>query len=395
MEGWIGPLEGYFDGYKFHSGPVWIEIKDQHINEVSYQQKERVEIDGRGKILCPPFVDGHTHLIFAGTRFNELAMKLEGASYNEILAKGGGIISTVKATRNASDEELLDLVLARLDVMQSHGTMTVEIKSGYGLNTVEELRLLNILQKANQRHNVEIYATFGGAHVISPDMSRENYVATIIDEMIPVVAKQKLASSVDVFCDKGAFNVEETFQIFDQAQNYHLPVRVHADELEYTGIAAIAARKYKLRSADHLLRTPTEDFQVLAEQKTVAMFMPTAPFGLFSTDIPTGHLQTPVTVGLGSDFNPNNWSVSMQEAMRMSVFRYRLTPERAMKAAISGSFQAITGETYQKLQEDSLASFLLIHAESPEALVSKLGQNLVHSVYYQGRRIVENKMPVG
>ena len=306
MDFWITNLSGLFDGYNFTKGPINIEVSDGKIINITKNKINHKSIDGSGKILSHPFVDGHTHLIFAGNRFNELSQKLSGLTYSQILESGGGIHKTVKQTRDASDEELLHLVMNRLDLMLQQGTLNVEIKTGYGLSTSEEIRLLKIINQANQLHQIDISPTFAAAHVYPKDISPKDYVNEIIDEMIPYVAKHNLATSTDVFCDKGAFTIDDTLTIFDQSQHYKLPIKVHAEEIAYTGIAKIASKKYDMLSADHLLHAKQDDFETLSSNNVVAMFMPTATLGLFTKSYPQGFKDTNVDIGLGTDFNPNN-----------------------------------------------------------------------------------------
>lgn len=385
----ISNLSGYFDGYRFHKGPFTFVIENGSIAQI-LSKSSKGDIDGSGKFLSVPFCDGHTHLIFEGDRSFELPLKIAGSSYADILEKGGGILNTVKATRNASDEELLQSVLRRLDIMMSSGTLTVEAKSGYGLKNEEELRQLRILNKANEMHPVEVVPTYCGAHAIPFDKDRDEYIEDII-QLIPEIVRDNLAKSIDVFCDRGAYTVSETLRIFDAASANNLPIRVHADELEYTGIAKIAATKYNLRSADHLLMAKEDDFQVLEKRNTTAMFMPAATIGLFSKNYPQGWKSTHVRIGLGSDFNPNNVVTSMQTALRLAVFLYRMLPEHAMKAATSGSFRGIYGYDLPALKESSAATFILFNSPNIANLVTQFDRNLVTHVFKDGELLVENK----
>ncbi|MHA2502568.1 MAG: imidazolonepropionase [Candidatus Kariarchaeaceae archaeon] len=394
MNGWITNLCGLFDGYEFHQGPLHIEISDGLISNIETKHPHESSFDGRGQFLSPGFIDGHTHLIFAGDRFNELAMKLSGMSYSEILERGGGIQSTVRASRSASFEDLVSLTSARLDTMLSNGTTFVEAKSGYGLNLDSELLHLEVLNHLKSKHSVTISSTFGAAHVIPPELTPDNYVELIIDEMLPEVAKRNLAGSTDVFCDKGAFNVEQTLEIFTAATGYGQKLKVHAEELEYTGIAQEASTKFDLLSADHLLLATKPDFEILSQTNTVAMFMPMAPFSLFSSNRPRGFSETDVTIGLGSDFNPNNWSISMQSAIRFAVYTYRLTPIQAMRGATSGSYLGITGTKFPRISIGSPADFILIRSQSPSEFVSKFGQNLVTHVFSNGELLLSNQQTI-
>ncbi|MCY3411305.1 MAG: imidazolonepropionase [Candidatus Heimdallarchaeota archaeon] len=390
----IRGLHALFTGKELLEGPLSVRIENgilqEIVNDDTLSGGDKV-INAEGKVATVPFHDAHTHIIFAGTRFFELDLKLKGKTYSEILAQGGGIKKTMTETRKADDETLRQLLVKRLDTMLTHGSIMVEAKSGYGLSTEEELRQLRIINEVNNSHPIDLIATFGGAHVPPPGYDRKQYVDDILDEMIPTIAKEKLATTTDVFCDRGAFTVEETRLIFERSLEYKIPVRVHAEELEYTGIGKIAATEYAALSADHLLKAKTDDFKVLAESGTVANFMPLAPIGLFTNDIPRGWQHTDVTIGIGSDFNPNNWIVSMQTAIRMAVFRYGMTPLRAMEAATSGSHKAITGTELKPLQEGERAAIAVLNASSIEEFTAKIGQNLLSELILDDKIWVSNQ----
>lgn len=382
-------LSGYFDGYVYHRGLVSISIENGIIKEVTPQQKiesNPTGINGEGKIASVPFVDGHTHLIFAGNRSFELPLKVNGATYAEILENGGGILTTVRNTREASDKELLNLVLKRLDIMMANGTYIVEAKSGYGLDAEEEIRQLRILNEADKLHPVKVIPTYCGAHALPPNKKREDYVEeviSILDEVRP------LATTTDVFCDRGAFNVEETMKILKASMDAGIPVKVHADELEYTGIGKLAAKEFNAYSADHLLKARGEDFEALARSGTVAMFMPAAPIGLFSSDRPQGWKDVEgLKIGLGTDFNPNNLVYSMQTAIRLAVYLYRMDPLEAIKAATSGSYYGITKEELPKLREGAPANFVLLNGISIEDFVTQFDQNTCSQLFINGKPMI-------
>jgi len=385
----IGNLSGYFDGYKWIQGPVSFEIDKGKITSIeitsnsSRNSLNNYDVDGSSKFLSPGFNDGHTHLIFAGERSFELPLKVRGASYAEILESGGGILKTIQPTREATDDELLTLVLARLDKMLEFGTTVVEAKSGYGLTSEQELRLLRILKLADEKHIIKVIPTFCGAHALPPEISRESYVEEVIN-MLPEIKANNLATSTDVFCDKGAFTVEETRSILQASKDVGIPIRVHAEELQYTGIGKIAAQEFDALSVDHLLHSKEEDFKVYSKQDTVAMFMPAATIGLFTTQKPSGWQTSGVTIGLGSDFNPNNWVMSMQTAIRLAVYLYRIDPIQAFGAAINGSYKGITGKNLIKIEEGTSANFNLINANNINEFVTKFDQNLVSNVIIQG-----------
>lgn len=383
----IGNLSGLFNGFEWIEGPLTLEIKGDKISGIELNSTQGGDIDGSGQFVSPGFNDGHTHLIFAGERSFELPLKVRGASYSEILEQGGGILNTIKPTREASDQELLDLVLGRLDIMLKNGTTEVEAKSGYGLEAEQELRQLRILNQADKLHQIKVHSTYCGAHALPPEKDRSDYVEEVIS-ILPEIKNQHLATSTDVFCDRGAFSVDETREIFAESIKNGIAVRAHAEELEYTGIGKIAAEEYQALSVDHLLRSKIDDFNVYAENDTVAMFMPAATIGLFTTQKPSGWSKSEVEIGLGSDFNPNNWVVSMQTAIRLGVFLYRIDPIKSFRAATSGSFRGITGQKYPKLDEGSEANFLLINSKDINQFVTKFDQNLISKVFLKGKEVV-------
>ncbi len=384
----ISGLSGYFDGFNWNEGPYTIIISNGIIQSIEKETSTFVDIKGDGLFLAPPFVDGHTHLIFAGDRSFELALKIGGASYAEILESGGGILYTVKFTREANDKELLDLLIGRLDLMLINGTSMVEIKSGYGLEAEEELRQLRIIKKANNIHPVEIIPTYCGAHALPAGRSRENYVNEVIS-ILPDIKRENLATTTDVFCDRGAFNIEETEKIFKASLDVGIPVRVHAEELEYTGIGKIAAEKFQALSVDHLLLSKIDDFKVYEENNTTAMFMPAATIGLFTTSRPRGWENSKVNIGIGTDYNPNNLLTSMQIATRLAVFLYRMDPQRAFQASTSGSYQGLTGEKFNKIEEGSPATFNIINSEDINQFITRFDQNLVSHTFIEGKKITD------
>lgn len=385
----ISKLSGYFDGYNWHEGPINFKIENSKITSINSDDTIIGDYNLPGHILSKPFTDGHTHLIFSGDRSFELSMKIGGKSYTEILESGGGILNTVKYTRKANDEDLLQLVLGRLDLMMEHGTLMVEAKSGYGLTAEQEIRTLKILNMANEIHPVEIVPTYCGAHALTGETSRDDYVDEVIS-IIPEIKEKKLATSTDVFCDRGAFTIPETRKILQASKDVELPVRVHAEELEYTGIGKIAAQEFNALSVDHLLYSKIEDFQVYEKSNTTAMFMPAATIGLFTTQKPEGWMDTNVNIGLGSDFNPNNLVISMQTAMRLAVYLYRMQPVNALKAATSGSYQGITGTIASRLEEGSNADFVILEADSINQVITKFDRNLTKLVVKNGQVIHSN-----
>ena len=300
-------------------------------------QQGATRIDATGCVVTPGFVDPHTHIVFAGNRRGELQRRLAGATYAQIAAEGGGILSTVAATRAASDEELIAGARARLDQMLACGTTTCEAKSGYGLTTDSELKQLRVLRTLNRTHVMDVRATFLGAHEVPPEYRarRAEYVALIIDEMIPRVAAGGLADYCDVFCDEGVFTPEEATRVLEAGRRAGLTPRIHADELAPSGGSLVAAA-VNARSADHLVFANEQSADALAGAGVCAVLLPAAAFYLkLGRFAPARMLiDRGVAVALATDVNPGGgFSPSMPFAMTLACFHMDLTLDEALVAA--------------------------------------------------------------
>jgi imidazolonepropionase len=296
-------------------------------------------IDGRGRSLVPGFVDAHTHVVFAGDRREELRRRLGGATYAEIAADGGGILSTVRATRAASEDELAAQTAVRLADMLAAGTTTCEAKSGYGLTTETEVRMLRVIDKLNGMQPVDLVPTFMGAHEVPPEYRgrQAEFVRLIIDEMIPAAAPY--AEWCDVFCDRGFFTPEESLAILEAGARAGLKPRIHADELAASGGSQVAAQA-GARSADHLVHVPPDGIAALARAGVVATLLPCAAFFLkLGRFAPARELiKAGVPVALATDVNPGGgFSTSMPFAMTLACFGMGLTFEEALAAATINS----------------------------------------------------------
>jgi imidazolonepropionase len=296
-----------------------------------------IAVDARGGAVVPGFVDPHTHVIFAGDRRDELRRRLAGASYARIAADGGGIVSTVRATRDASAEELEAATRCRLDEMLGAGTTTCEAKSGYGLTTESELKMLRVLRNLNAAHPVDIVPTFMGAHEVPLEYRdrRADYVALLIEEMIPAVSRERLAEWCDVFCETGVFTPAESREILGAARRAGLKIRIHADELGSSGGALVAA-ECGARSADHLIFVDEAASAAMAEAGVVATLLPIASFYLkLGRFAPARDLiARGVAVALATDVNPGaGYSPSMPFAMSLACFAMGMTFEEALVGA--------------------------------------------------------------
>ncbi len=296
-----------------------------------------VVIDGKQATVVPGFVDPHTHVVFAGDRSDELQQRLAGASYAQIAAGGGGIVKTVAATRAASEDALVAAALPRLEAMLACGTTTAEVKSGYGLETAAELRMLRAIRRLSEMQPIELAATFMGAHEIPIEYRgrREQYLRLVVDEMIPAVAADSLAEWCDVFCERGVFTPEESERVLEAGRRHGLASRLHADELALSGGSALAA-KVGARSADHLIFVDEPHARAMAASGVIATLLPAAAFYLkLGRFAPARMLiEQGVAVALASDINPGGgFSPSMPFAMTLACFGMGMTLEESLVAA--------------------------------------------------------------
>ncbi len=352
------------------------------------------ELDAQGAAVVPGFVDAHTHLAFAGLRDDEIQKRLAGASYAEIAANGGGIVRTVAATREAGLDELAALVAARLDEMLLGGTTTAEVKSGYGLETAAEIRSLEAIRLAAERHPVQVVPTFLGAHEVPPEhrASRERYVSLLIEEMIPAVAQRGLAAFADVFCEQGVFSVDESRRILLAARACGMKLRVHADELGATGGAELAA-ELGARSADHLVHVSPAGMRALAVSGCVATLLPTAAFYLrLGRFAPARELiEAGAAVALATDVNPGGGlSPSLPFAMALACFGMGLSLEESVSAVtVNAACSLDLADEIGSIETGKRADFVLLR--SPRLLdLVRVGIPAIRAVVKDGRLVVRD-----
>ena len=350
-------------------------------------------ISASGKIVMPGFVDPHTHLVFAGSREDEFQMRVEGASYMEILDAGGGILKTVKETRRAGVDKLLGVGFKTLDVMLEHGTTTVEAKSGYGLTVKDELKILRVTNRLNRLHAVDVVPTFLGAHVIPREYNDnpQGYVDLIIEEMIPKVAERKLAEFCDVFCEKGIFSLARTRRILIAGKGHNLKPKVHADEISRLGGAELAA-DIEAVSAEHLLFSSDDGLKALASKGVIAVLLPAASFSLMTGRYARARkmISFGVPLALGTDFNPSCWVENQQLVIAFACHFMRLAPAEAITAATINAAHAIgrAGEV-GSLEVGKKADIIVLSVPNHKFLGYRFGVNLVDKVVKNGRIVID------
>jgi imidazolonepropionase len=345
-------------------------------------------IDARSGAVVPGFVDPHTHVVFAGDRRDELRRRLAGATYADIAEAGGGILSTVRATRAATDEELTESTRRRLDEMLRCGTTTCEAKSGYALTLEGELKLLRVVRQLAASHPIEIAPTFLGAHDVPAEYRgcRERYVDLVVEHMIPAVASEQLAEWCDVFCETGVFTPEESTRILSAARDRGLKLRLHADELDVSGGSLVAAR-IGARSADHLIFIDEAGADALAAAGVVATLLPIAAFYLKLGRFAPGRMLVDrgVAVALATDVNPGGgFSPSMPFALALACFGMRLTLEEALVAAtINAAFSLDRHGRVGSLEPGKQMDAVVV--DGPAIDLIRVGAETIRAVVKRGR----------
>lgn len=347
---------------------------------------------GKGGWITPGLIDAHTHLIFAGNRANEFELRLQGASYEEIARAGGGIISTVKACREADEAELFELGRQRLNTLGKEGVTTVEIKSGYGLDTETELKILRVARELGKHHHVDVKTTFLGAHAIPPEYkdNSDGYVDLIINKMLPAVIAENLADAVDVFCENIAFNLEQTERVLSAAKAAGLEIKLHAEQLTNMGGSALAAR-LGAKSVDHIEYLDEAGVKALSESGTCAVLLPGAFYFLRETQKPPIDLlrQYGVPMVLASDFNPGSSPIcSTLLMLNMGCTLFRLTPEEALAGLTLNAAKALGIEdTVGSLVVGKQADFCLWDIATPAQLAYSYGVNPCKDVVKNGKLV--------
>lgn len=351
-------------------------------------------LDASGGTVVPGFVDAHTHLVFGGDRADELVMKLEGASYEEILAEGGGIHSTVRATRGTGAGALADGARSRLDGCLAAGTTTLEAKSGYALTVEGELELLRVLASVDEQHPVDVVSTLLGAHAVPEGTDRSAFLDEVVGALTPQAADAGIASFCDAFVDEGAFTVEEGRRILEAGRQAGLGVRIHADELSCTRAGRLGL-ELDAASIDHVNRIDPADVQAWearpVDQRPVATLCPVTPFTTESIPYAPARelIEAGIPVGLGSDLNPNAYSEGMWFTLALAVHAMRMTPSEALVAATANSARSLGLDDRGRLEEGLLADLVVLDVPSHEHIGYRMGQAPVRAVVKEGKILAD------
>ena len=345
---------------------------------------------GKGGWITPGLIDCHSHLVYGGNRASEFEMRLEGASYQDIANAGGGIVSTVKATRQADEETLYVGAKNRLNALMKEGVTTVEIKSGYGLDTATEIKMLRVARLLAQHHPVDIKTTFLGAHALPPEFkdAPEAYIDLVCGEMIEQVVAENLADAVDAFCESVGFSLAQTKRVFDAAQKHNLPIKLHAEQMANLGGSEVAA-SYQALSVDHIEYLDEEGVKAIAASGTVAVVLPGAFYFLRETKLPPFDLlrQYKVPMAIATDSNPGSSPLcSLQLMLNMACTLFRMTPFEALAGVTINAAKALgISENVGSLTVGKQADLVLWDIEHPAQLSYQFGVNPCLQVIKAGK----------
>lgn len=375
---------GWHDGRIVHAGPRsgLAAAPDLLAHEV---------IDGGGDWITPGLVDCHTHLVFGGERAGEFEQRLQGASYEQIARAGGGIVSSVRATRAADEDALFAASVPRARALRADGVTTLEIKSGYGLDADSEARMLRVARRIGRELGIDVRTTFLGAHALPPEYAgrADAYIDAVCDEMLPAIAAEGLADAVDAFCEGIGFSPQQTRRVFEAARRHGLPVKLHADQLSDLGGAALVA-EFSGLSADHVEYTSEDGVRALAQRGGVAVLLPGAFLCLRETKLPPleAFRAHGVPMAIATDCNPGTSPLlSLRLAMNLACTLFRMTPEEALRGATQHSARALGLRDRGTLALGQRADFVRWRVSRPAELSYWLGGELVQAVYAAGRRV--------
>ncbi len=375
---------------------AWLLVKDGKISDYGTMEncpeRSAETYNCKGRFVFPSWCDSHTHIVYAGSRESEFVDKINGLSYEEIARRGGGILNSAARLQQTSEDELYRQALVRAEEIMTYGTGAVEIKSGYGLSTEDELKMLRVIRRLKETTPLTIKATFLGAHALPTEFkeNRSAFIQKVTQEMLPKLAAEGLADFVDVFCDKGFFTVDETAEILENAAKYGLQAKIHANELDYSGGIQVGV-KFDARSVDHLEYTGEEEMEVLLNSNTMPTLLPSTAFFLRLKQPPAREMiQAGLPVALASDYNPGSSpSGRMQFILSLACVNLRMLPEEAINAAtINSAYAMNVQQDLGSITKGKKANLFVSH-EIPSIafLPYAFGTQLVNKVMLNGRWI--------
>lgn len=378
-----------------------VAIKGENIvavgksSEIGGEYSAHERIDASAKVVTPGLIDAHTHFVFAGSRENELELKIKGAGYLEILQKGGGILRTVRDTRGASKSQLLQICLQRSRNLLLHGTTTIEAKSGYGLTLNDEIKSLEVIDELNRKGPLTLVPTFLGAHAVPPEYEGKvpDFVTKVAQEWVKEIAKRKLAEFCDVFCEKNVFEIEASRTILEAGQRAGLLARIHADELYPLGGAELAATLGAV-SADHLLYASERGIHRMSQAGVIATLLPAAPLTLMLDRYADARrmISEGVPVALGSDLSPSCWLENYQLVLALACYKLKMTPAEAITAAtINAAHSVRRGHEIGSIEPGKKADIAIFEAPDYKFLAYRIGMNQISTVVKNGKIVVKDR----
>lgn len=383
---------------------AYLAVKDGKVLQIGVMPvpKELIgentkQVDAEKKVVTPGIIDSHTHLVFYGSRENELPLKIKGVPYLEILRNGGGILSTVRATRKATKEELVEKAMKTLDRMLCFGVTTVESKSGYGLNLEQEIKQLEANKELNEKHPIDIVSTFMGAHAVPEEYKKnpQGYIEEVI-KMLPIIKEKQLAEFCDIFCEDEVFSVDESRKILNEAKNRGYKVKIHADEIVSLGGAELAGEVGAI-SAEHLMAVSDKGIDELKRNGVVANILPATSFNLGKNYAPVRKMiDKDVTVAISSDYNPGSCPTeNMQLVMQICSSQLKMTPLEIFKGVTINGAKALGKESeVGSLEVGKKADFVVYDTNNLNYIFYNFGINHVKDVYKEGKIVVKDKHKV-